>query len=300
MCRIDRWAFRDAYRRAVNEIHPFLSRERLAVIARHNLGLHPDRHDVLRYLHASEARYLLAIDRFNQQSSSNDTELSALDVGGFFAAFPLALARVGVKVTLVEEYGYYHGAFDDLKRFVERQGVEVWAADFTQPGIDTRGRNYSFVTNMAMLEHLPSSPKALLENIGACLDHRGILIVEVPNIAYWPNRLRALRGQSIHQPFDDYYASEPPWIGHHREYTVEEVRNLLAWSGFEIKTLDVHNYSLTLTAGTWFDRLYTLLVYLWPTLLFANCREVIMATATPAPQGGRPSPTEAPRQLPST
>jgi hypothetical protein len=153
---------------------------------------------------------------------------------------------------------------------------------------------------MAMLEHLPSSPKALLDNISRCLDDRSILIVEVPNIAYWPNRLRALRGQSIHQAFDLYYASEPPWIGHHREYTVEEVRDLLTWSGFEIRTLDVHNYSLTLTAGTWLDRLYTLFVYLWPMLLFANCREVIMATATLTPQRGRSSPTEAPRLLPST
>jgi hypothetical protein len=63
--RIDREQFRTAYRDAVREIAPFLTRESQSVIARHNLGLHPDRYDMLAYLRASERRYLLVVDRFN-------------------------------------------------------------------------------------------------------------------------------------------------------------------------------------------------------------------------------------------
>jgi SAM-dependent methyltransferase len=277
---IDRERFRAAYRQAVRDIAPFLTAERQGAIARHNLGLHPDRYDLLSYLRASERRYVRAVDRFNDHASPADREPTALDVGGFLGAFPLALARSGARVTLVEEYGYYHGAFDDLKLFLEQHGVAIWPADFTQPLVAAPER-FSLVTNMAMLEHLPSSPRQLMENLRRCVADDGVLILEVPNIAYWPNRLRALRGHSIHQAFDLYYASDPPFMGHHREYTVDELRALLEWSGFEVRSIDLHNYSLSLRGGTWFDRAFVLALYLWPTLLFSRCREVILAAARP-------------------
>jgi hypothetical protein len=284
--RIDRRKFQQVYRQAVGDIDPFLTRESQAVIARHNLGLHPDRFDMRRYLRASERRYVVAVDQFNAHCGAAELDTTALDVGGFLGAFPLALARMGVPVTLVEEYGYYHGAFDDLKAFLEREGIEVWPADFTQPLRPQPEHRFALVTNMAMIEHLPSSPRLLMDNLRACVADRGLLIVEVPNIAYWPNRLRALRGQSIHQGFDLYFASEPPFMGHHREYTVAELRDLLRWSGFAVEAIDVHNYSLSLREGGWFRRLYLFAVYVWPMLLFRTCREVITSAARPLP--GRP------------
>lgn len=283
--RIDREQFRAAYRRAVGEIAPFLTRESQSVIARHNLGLHPDRYDMLAYLRASERRYLLVVDRFNEHCAASGEQDSALDVGGFLGAFPLALSRVGIRVTLVEEYGYYHGAFDDLKAFLQAQGIEIWPADFTQPLSDTPRRQFTLVTNMAMLEHLPSSPRQLMRNVRESVIEGGTMIVEVPNVAYWPNRLRALRGDTPHQAYDLYYASEPPFMGHHREYTVAELHDLMRWSGFSIRSTDLHNYSLSLREGRWRDRLYVFAMYVWPTLVFRNCREVIMVTASPAPDG---------------
>lgn len=279
---VDPDRFRSAYRQAVREIAPFLTRERQTAIARHNLGLHPDRYDLLSYLQASERRYVRAVERFNEHSGPAGHQPTVLDVGGFLGAFPLALARIGADVTLAEEYGYYGAAFDDLKLFLEREGVTIWPADFTQPLPEQPAGRFALVTNMAMLEHLPSSPKQLMDNLRGSVEDHGTLIVEVPNIAYWPNRLRALRGQSIHQEFELYYASEPPFMGHHREYSVDELRALLGWSGFDVQAIDLHNYSLSLRSGSLLDRLYVLGVYLWPTLLSRNCREVIMATARPA------------------
>jgi hypothetical protein len=46
-----------------------------------------------------------------------------------------------------------------------------------------------------------------------------------------------------------------------------------------------------LKRGTWFDRLYTLVMYLWPTLLFPACREVIMVAARPAAEQAEPATT---------
>lgn len=282
MPAVDREAFRAAYRRSVADVLPYVTRERQAVIARHNLGLHPDRYSVEVYLERSELRYLRVVDELNRRHPGSGQPIRTLDVGGFLGAFPLALARAGARATLAEEYGYYYGAFDELRDYLEREGVEVWAADFTQPLSGAPTHQYDLVTNMAMLEHLPSSPRQLMDNLRACLAAEGTLVLEVPNIAYWPNRLRALRGESLHQAFDLYYASEPPFMGHHREYTVQELRELLAWSGFAVCSLQTFNYSLTLRAGRWRDRVYALVVWLWPTWLWTACREVIMVSARAA------------------
>ena len=277
---IDPERFFRTYRQAVADVMRFITPERQELIARHDLSLHPARHRLDVYLYASERRYAQVLELCNRHAQFGASELRALDVGGFLGAYPLTLARLGIPATLVEQYGYYYGAFDELAAFLTAEGVRIWDADFTQPLDDIPDR-YTLVSNMAMLEHLASSPRTMMLNLRSCIDDRGLLVVEVPNVAYWPNRLEAVRGQSIHQPLDLVYASAPPYLGHHREYTPAEVSELLTWTGFLPIETDLFNYSLSLRRGTWFDRLYTLVMYLWPTLLFPACREIIMAIAAP-------------------
>jgi 2-polyprenyl-3-methyl-5-hydroxy-6-metoxy-1,4-benzoquinol methylase len=133
---------------------------------------------------------------------------------------------------------------------------------------------------MAMIEHLPDSPKPLLENLRRLVHPEGKVLVEVPNLLYWPNRLKILRGRTVHQPLNLVYDSETPYIGHHREYTEDELRDVLSWSGFKVDDVMAFNYSLSLD-GDISTRLYVLLVYLWPTVL-RSCREVLLACAEPA------------------
>jgi SAM-dependent methyltransferase len=275
---IDLEYFRSCYRGAIADIAPFLTRERQAAISRHNLGLHPDHYDIRTYLRASERRYVLAVSSFNRHNTADGEAMTALEVGGFLGAFPLALSRAGVAVTLVEEYDYYHGALDELRSFLEREGIEIWSVDFTLPLEAPVERRFTLVSNMAMLEHLPSTPRALMANLRSCLAERGTLLVEVPNIAYWPNRLRLLRGQSVHQAFSVYYATEPPFMGHHREYTANELRQLLAMSGFAIWEVVYLNYSADWRDADRLTRLRMSALNL-PTRLIASCREVILAIA---------------------
>jgi 2-polyprenyl-3-methyl-5-hydroxy-6-metoxy-1,4-benzoquinol methylase len=257
----------------------FVTPERQEVLAAHNLGLHPDHIDLGTYLEASERRYLRIVARFDALSGSPSP--ACLDVGGFLGALPLALRRCGLEVTLVEEYDYYHGAFDELRDFLSGEGVEIWAADFTEPLEQPPDRRYSLVTNLAMLEHLPSSPKPLLENLRAMVESGGLLCVDVPNIAFWPNRLRLLRGKSIHQPFDFLYHSAPPWLGHHREYTRDELAEALSLSGFRVVSIEAFNYSPKLHGLRGYPLVMTFLTEVLPSLLIPGAREVLLATAVP-------------------
>jgi 2-polyprenyl-3-methyl-5-hydroxy-6-metoxy-1,4-benzoquinol methylase len=284
---IDPIRFNDAYQDAVADVMAFVTRERQEVIAHHNLGLHPDRTNLETYLLLSTRRYVHAIELLNRHSTVSFDELCMLDVGGFLGAFPLALVRLGIPVTLVEEYSYYGDALNELKEFLEEAEITIWAVDFTIPLASDPVEQFTFVTNMAMLEHLPSSPKTVLENLRRVTKSNGHLILEVPNLAYWPNRLRLLRGRSIHQAFNSYYATAPPFLGHHREYTQPELYDALRWSSFAIDEMLTFNYSLRLRDGALVQRLQWLIVYWWVICCFYSCRETIMACASPIEHAGQ-------------
>lgn len=90
----------------------------------------------------------------------------------------------------------YEGAFDELRDYLAWEGVEIWNLDLSEPLESVPGDRFDLVAAMAILEHLPSSPRPLLLNARALLAERGRLVVDVPNIAYWPNRVGLLRGIS--------------------------------------------------------------------------------------------------------
>ena len=67
---IDPAGFGPVYREAVRDIAPFLTPDRLEVIARHNPGWRPERFDAVAYLETSEARYSAALAVFEGTTSS--------------------------------------------------------------------------------------------------------------------------------------------------------------------------------------------------------------------------------------
>ena len=81
-------------------------------------------------------------------------------------------------------------------------------------------------------------------NIRSLLEPNGRLFIEVPNIAYWPNRVGLLVGRSPLVSIDQIYESEEPFIGHHHEYTIDELRKLVSLSGLTITREDFYNYSV--------------------------------------------------------
>jgi 2-polyprenyl-3-methyl-5-hydroxy-6-metoxy-1,4-benzoquinol methylase len=272
-------AFRDTYLQAVQDVMRFVTPERQSVIARHDPSLLPANHDLGLYLRASAARYGQLVRLVNAHARVDRGAVRALEVGGFLGAYPLTLARLGISITLVEHFGYYHGALDELAEYLAASGVEIWDVDFTAK-LEVEPPQYTLVTNMAMIEHLPDSPKQLLENLKASTAASGLLILEVPNIAYYYRRRQLLFGRSVHPPLEELYASEAPYVGHRREYTAAELVQLVSWTGMRVCETALFNYSLSLRRGPWFERVHDLVLELWPTYLFPRTREVIMVAAS--------------------
>ena len=73
-----------------------------------------------------------------------------------------------------------------------------------------------------------------MQNMALLMNTSGRLYLEVPNIAYLPKRFTfMLTGKSPLTPIDQIYYSQTPFIGHHHEYTMEELKILARLSNLK-------------------------------------------------------------------
>ena len=168
-----------------------------------------------------------------------------LDVGSYFGNISLAVRGLGFGVDAVDSYRDYGAA---LAQFVELQrdaGVAVFDfADVADLSAIRGPGAYDAVVCGGVIEHIPHTPRLLLEGIRGVLKPGGILVLDTPNLAYLYKRLALLEGQSVFAPIAQQFHTELPFEGHHREYTVAEVEWLLNEAGFERLALETFNYSM--------------------------------------------------------
>lgn len=83
----------------------------------------------------------------------------------------------------------------------------------------------------------------MMRNIKTLMKPKGKLYMEVPNIAYWPKRVGLLMGRTPLAQLADVYRSDVPFIGHHHEFTIAELRELARLSSMRVVTEDFYNYT---------------------------------------------------------
>lgn len=263
--------FSSAYQSSVKEIISCMPKD-WSAIAKHNIGWSQDIFNVNKYLIDSEVRYAKAFKIFSENKCAK-----LLDVGGFLAAFPLTMSRLGFSVSVAEKFEYYENALDNIANCLTNNNIEILDCDFTSyPDNSTSfpNRHFEGVSCMAVAEHLAHSPKPLMKNIYNATAIGGHLVFEVPNIAFWPNRFSLFfRGRTIHASMESLYHSAMPFTGHHREYTIEDARYVLREGGFTIEKEELFNYGLN-NIGI------LLQLYMLPARLFTKCAGIILIHAT--------------------
>jgi 2-polyprenyl-3-methyl-5-hydroxy-6-metoxy-1,4-benzoquinol methylase len=253
--------FDRAYQDSVQQVLGYWTREMQVELAAHCYGWHPDRFDFCRYLQASSPRYYRAYSSLCELTEGR----SICDVGGFWGVLPLTFQRLGCEVTMTESLKFYSDSFHKLFNFVRTKGVTIVDMDPFEPITSPVG-TFDLVTVMAVLEHYPHSPKPLLDNVVAMLKRNGAIYLEVPNIAYWPKRMALLRGQTPLVPIQDIVSSSIPFIGHHHEYTIAELRTLVGHLDLRIVKEEFYNYSQAGSVIRQFFRhpLQTFAFWAWP------------------------------------
>lgn len=173
---------------------------------------------------------------------------------------------------MTETLCYYSQGFDPLFDYLRNEGVKIINWDpFDHP----LGKEYGYfdtVMLMAVLEHFPHSPEPILRNLHSIMSDRAVLLVEVPNIAFWPRRINLMRGVTPLAPIADKWNSKTPFIGHHHEYTLGELEQLVTLAGLKILRRGSFNYSIT---GSLFRRLLTNPIQTVATSMLPNARECL-------------------------
>jgi len=166
-----------------------------------------------------------------------------LDYGSYFGNFALMFARAGFSVDAIDSYVTYEHAFDGPRRVMIDAGVRL--LDFADLGYDIAGvaARYDVVLCMGVIEHMPSSPRPLLETLHRVLVPGGILVIDTPNLVHLYNRQSFARGETVLADIDAQYETELPFEGHHREYTIPELVWMLRRIGQRRISVEAFNYS---------------------------------------------------------
>ncbi len=102
--------------------------------------------------------------------------------------------------------------------------------------------SFGMVLFCEILEHLTVDPFAGLSEINRVTEMGGHLVLTTPNVARTENVARLLSGDNLYDP----YSGHGPYGRHNREYTLDELGQLLAFSGYTIDcgySADAHPWS---------------------------------------------------------
>jgi len=207
-------------------------------LCRYNQGYKGYREDPFLYFVCQEWPYYQKV--LNWFTANVEKGSRVLDVGMFVPVMPLLLSWHGYEVVCVEKFGLYADAFDKMIGVAQQNGIEVINDDIVSPQFDYHG--FDVICVLCIIEHLLGSPKKILLNLKDKLSNTGKLVVAVPNHARLVKRLGLLAGISVHPDYASYFESDYPFEGHHREYTMKELKYLIENTGFEIDLMESVNY----------------------------------------------------------
>lgn len=235
MTKLSYKEFEKIYDDTLQEVYTFWNDEMQEYIAEHNKSWSVGNFNFFNYLSASKVRYYEAYSLFDNKSKI------ICDVGGFFGVFPTTLSKLGYEVYMTEALKYYTSAFDNLFTFIENSGVNILDVDPFEKNVLPTNR-FDEIVSMAVIEHYPHSLKDFLENLSKSSRY-GNLIIEVPNFAYLPNRIKLLKGETPLSDIDMIYKSKIPFTGHHHEFVYHELEQLMSSINYKVIKSNIFNYS---------------------------------------------------------
>lgn len=122
---------------------------------------------------------------------------------------------------------------NELRRRFQREEIPFYLCDLSKTVLPFPDDCFDVVLFCDALFLIPQDPRKVLKEFNRILKSRGLLILDVPNFLSLYNRIRTLLGKE-----KTNWCSPYP---HYREYTAEELRNLLAQTNFFVKKINLCN-----------------------------------------------------------
>jgi 2-polyprenyl-3-methyl-5-hydroxy-6-metoxy-1,4-benzoquinol methylase len=225
---------------AAEDLVELLERFQTEAFGRHVVVLPKD--SMRSYLRMSVVRVVRLVELLRRRGFEGG---EVLEVGAWLGSFSLALRRLGYDVLACDRYSSYGDAFDSNIELMRAEGIRVVSTN-RESELDQIAAlgQFDIVLAGAVIEHVPHTPRYLLETLYDAVRPGGLLLLDTPNVARYWNRQALKRGETIFQPVEDQFFSEPPWEGHHREYTAGELRWMLEHIGCKEVDIEVLDYNM--------------------------------------------------------
>jgi SAM-dependent methyltransferase len=180
-------------------------------------------------LHFARPRYNLMVQMLRPLHGARGVDISP--AFGFLDV--LLTERYGLSV-IITEHPQNFPAYGSLLR---ARGIEMLAWEIGRGRRPLPAESQDFVIFAEVLEHLKLPPRRVLEQVIAPLKRGGTLLLTTPNIARQRNIDRLERGENIPEDRDvtDY-------VSHIREYTFQEVVDLVEEQGLRVTDLAMCNW----------------------------------------------------------
>ena len=152
---------------------------------------------------------------------------SVVDVGGGWGLFAASCSALGMKSTLVEDFGDpgKSDTGDPRQSLPDDYGVTVMHKDVIKEGFGLPPDSIDAFTTFDMVEHLHASPKQLFHDAMKALRTNGLFLLGVPNSVNLRKRITVPLGKGNWSHFPDWYEKKV-FRGHVREPDVHDLKKI--------------------------------------------------------------------------
>jgi SAM-dependent methyltransferase len=184
---------------------------------------------------AAQARYAFLADLIGERLAP---PARIVELGAAPGDQIVRIAGKGYHTTAVDigvaSDGWADGTEGRMKELFTRGGVRYVEWDLEQTPYPLEDEAFDGVIFTEVFEHLRDYPTRSLVEVARVLRPGGYLFFTTPNAAYLMNRVRLLRGGSVHTSLDDWIGGVPH-ARHAREYLFSEVERCMDMAGLEIE-----------------------------------------------------------------
>ncbi|HEY9820503.1 MAG TPA: class I SAM-dependent methyltransferase [Candidatus Sericytochromatia bacterium] len=183
----------------------------------------------LLYLNQMKSSYIRTIVDIVSSVPPNKN-IKVLEIGSFLGIVSIVLSKIGYEVYSTELPEFISNK--NLQRKLEENGVSYHQVNLKNYSLPFSPNTFDIVIMCEVLEHLNFNPIPIIKEINRIEKINGLFYLSLPNLASLGNRIKLLRGQSIHNRIEDYFLELNPdvkWVGaiHWREYTITEISEML-------------------------------------------------------------------------
>ena len=182
------------------------------------------------------------------ESNLRDKKGKLLDIACGPGILSAALSSAGFEVTGADkyifpehQYNYFNiKDIESLKLLWNKYKIKVVGEDYLNLPKHFSSESFEVIVCDAFVEHLSISPRHLFNIAHGLLKKDGNFLLTTPNVVSALKRFRFLAGKSCLWDIKEFWRADL-FLGHHREYTIEELKFMCAEAGFEVVDIKTKN-----------------------------------------------------------